>query len=271
MGSLDLYSQDWCETVFESKNKEYGAYQDRKKSGMRHLRAIIIASSLFTLAIASPMIIDKIKPAQKDQVLDVTMLADIKVEETKKEENKVLEEIPPPPPELKSTIKFVPPKVTNDAESEEQMKTQEELQETKLQISIKDVEGTNDSTGVDVSELVDETKKITEEKEEEPLAIVEQMPDFPGGTEELLKYIGQNTKYPALARETEVQGVVYVNFVVERDGRISSVKVIRGIGAGCDEEAVRVVKTMPQWNPGRQNGKPVRVSFNIPIRFQLSK
>ncbi len=100
--------------------------------------------------------------------------------------------------------------------------------------------------------------------------VVEKMPQFPGGTSQLMKYLGDNIKYPAEAKEKGIQGRVYVNFVVEADGSISSVNVLRGIGAGCDEEAIRVVSNMPAWTPGEQRGKPVRVSFNLPIKYALN-
>ncbi|HAW59166.1 MAG TPA: energy transducer TonB [Bacteroidales bacterium] len=106
-------------------------------------------------------------------------------------------------------------------------------------------------------------------EEQEIFTIVESMPEFPGGEEARMKFLLQNIKYPQIARESGIQGVVYVTFVVEPDGSITNVKVIRGIGGGCDEEAVRVVKMMPKWIPGNQRGKPVRVQFNMPIKFTL--
>jgi len=99
--------------------------------------------------------------------------------------------------------------------------------------------------------------------------IVEEMPTFPGGEAELFKYLAKNIKYPQMASDAGISGVVYVTFVVGRDGKITDVKVLRGIGGGCDEEAVRVVKSMPPWKPGKQRGKPVTVQYNLPIRFTL--
>ena len=99
--------------------------------------------------------------------------------------------------------------------------------------------------------------------------VVEQMPAFPGGQGALMKYLAEHIKYPELAKESGIQGRVFINFVVEPDGSIDHVKVLRGIGGGCDEEAVRVVKSMPRWIPGKQRGKPVRVSFNLPVKFAL--
>ncbi|MCU0320328.1 MAG: energy transducer TonB [Flavobacteriales bacterium] len=104
----------------------------------------------------------------------------------------------------------------------------------------------------------------------EPLTIAEVMPEFPGGKDALFAYIGKNLKYPERAQEEGIEGVVYVTFVVEADGKISGVSVLRGIGGGCNEEAVRVVSGMPNWTPGMQAGKPVWVKYNLPIRYKLA-
>jgi len=103
----------------------------------------------------------------------------------------------------------------------------------------------------------------------EIFTIVEDSPEFPGGQDSLMSYLMNNIKYPHAAMEDAIQGTVYVTFVIETDGAVSHVKVLRGIGGGCDEEAVRVVSSMPAWKPGYQRGKPVRVQFNLPIRFIL--
>ena len=108
-----------------------------------------------------------------------------------------------------------------------------------------------------------------EVEEEQIFTIVEEMPSFPGGEAELFKYLGKNIKYPEMANSAGISGVVYVTFVVDKDGKIKDVKVLRGIGGGCDEEAVRVVKNMPAWKPGKQRGKSVTVQYNLPIRFTL--
>lgn len=98
---------------------------------------------------------------------------------------------------------------------------------------------------------------------------VEEMPQFPGGEKALYAYVTKQLKYPELAKENEIQGTVYVTFVIQVDGTITNPKVVRGIGGGCDEEAIRIVKGMPNWTPGKQGGKPVRVQYNLPIRFKL--
>lgn len=125
----------------------------------------------------------------------------------------------------------------------------------------------NSEVGEFVAPVQDDDEPIIVEAE--IFTIVEEQPGFPGGESALMQYLGNNIKYPQLARESNIQGTVFVTFVVEPDGSISNVKTLRGIGGGCDEEALRVVKSMPRWTPGKQRGKPVRVQFNLPIRFVL--
>jgi len=121
-----------------------------------------------------------------------------------------------------------------------------------------------------------ETFVAQETKEEEPqiqeqeiFVFVEEQPEFPGGEEALMNYLISNIHYPEQAKELDIQGTVIIEFVVETDGSVTNVVVKRGIGGGCDEEAVRVVKSMPKWKPGKQRGKPVRVRYTLPVRFQL--
>ena len=128
--------------------------------------------------------------------------------------------------------------------------------------------GTDDPTAEMPDVMPTEDQQIVEEKVE-PYLVVEQMPDFPGGESELYKYLQETIKYPPLAREAGIQGTVYVKFVVNKSGKISDVVILRGIGGGCDEEAVRVVQAMPDWKPGRQNGLPVPVYFTLPVKFIL--
>ena len=123
------------------------------------------------------------------------------------------------------------------------------------------------------NEVIDEYVPVEVEEEEvveqEIFQIVEEMPSYPGGDQKLMEYIAKNIKYPQIARESGIQGRVFVGFVVEPDGHVSNVKLLRGIGGGCDEEAMRVIKSMPKWKPGKQRGKAVRVSYQIPVMFEL--
>jgi len=120
-----------------------------------------------------------------------------------------------------------------------------------------------------VQEYVPVTEQEDEIEEKQIFTIVEKAPSFPGGDAARIKFMQDNIKYPQMAKESGIQGTVYITFVVERNGSVSKVKILRGIGGGCDEEAIRVVKAMPKWNAGKQRGKPVRVQFNMPIKFIL--
>jgi len=148
-------------------------------------------------------------------------------------------------------------------------------QTTQLEIVQDDVEVEDIEINAEVeqNEVIEEyvAPEVVEEEvvEQEIFKIVEEMPAFPGGEAKLMEYVAKNVKYPQIARETGVQGRVYVNFVVEPDGSVSNVSVLRGIGGGCDEEAIRVVKSMPKWKPGKQRGKAVRVSYMLPVNFKL--
>ncbi len=108
-------------------------------------------------------------------------------------------------------------------------------------------------------------------QKEDVFVVVEKMPAYPGGDEARIKFLKENMKYPQEARQKGISGRVFVTFVVEKDGSTTNVKILRGIGGGCDEEAIRVVSLMPAWNPGLEKGKPVRVQFNLPIMFSLEK
>ena len=148
-------------------------------------------------------------------------------------------------------------------------------QTTQLEIVQDDVEVEDIEINADVdqNEVIEEYVPVEVEEEEvqeqEIFQIVEEMPAYPGGDAKLMEYVAKNIKYPQIARETGIQGRVFVGFVVEPDGSVSNVKVLRGIGGGCDEEAMRVVKSMPKWKPGKQRGKAVRVSYMLPVNFKL--
>ncbi len=200
-------------------------------------------------------------------------MSNIPVEPEIPEENIIKEEAAPPPPPLKTTVQFVPPTIVEDEEVvEDKMVGQEEIQETKIQISVADVKGTDDKHGIDIAELR-EHKQIVQEKpvEEKPFVTVEQMPTFPGGEAEMMRFITNELKYPVVAQEQGIQGRVTIRFVVTKTGAISDVQVVRGIDPSCDKEAVRVVRAMPNWIPGKQNGLNVPVYFTLPIVFRLKQ
>ena len=148
-------------------------------------------------------------------------------------------------------------------------------QTTQIQVVEDDVEvdDVEINAEVDQNEVIEEyiAPEVEEEEvvEAEIFTIVEEMPEFPGGMQKLADYLAKNIKYPQMARESGIQGRVFVNFVVEPDGHVSNVNVMRSLGGGCDEEAMRVVKAMPKWKPGKQRGKAVRVSYILPVNFKL--
>ena len=154
---------------------------------------------------------------------------------------------------------------------DEELKTQDELMSTKTAIGTFDVKGNDDANGeiLKAKEVIAEPEPPKHEEENKVFDIVEQQPLFPGGPAALLKYLSEHTKYPVVAQENGVQGRVTVQFVVEKDGSISDVHVLRGVDPSLDKEAVRVVKSMPRWTPGKQNGITVRVNYRVPVLFRL--
>ena len=207
-------------------------------------------------------------PKSIDKELRVRTISDIKLEKPK--ENNVLKDVPPPPPPLvRNTVKFTPPVIKPDEQvnAEDEPKMQKEVVEQKAAIGAVDFnKGTDDVTAPIA--MTKENTKISEDADA-PFIIVEQMPQFPGGEKEMLKFIYDNLKYPLLAQEMGVSGTVIINFVIDREGQITNIKVSRSIGGGCDEEAIRVLGKMPRWSPGRQGGKTVRVSYTLPFKFIL--
>jgi protein TonB len=180
-------------------------------------------------------------------------------------------------PSLLRTAEVVEEEMVDITKQEEQKPQPVEVpkQTTQLEIVQDDVEVEDIEINAEVeqNEVIEEyvAPEIEEEEvvEQEIFQIVEEMPSFPGGEQKLLEFVAKNTKYPQIARESGIQGRVFIGFVVEPDGSISNVKVLRGIGGGCDEEAVRVIKSLPKWKPGKQRGKAVRVSYQIPVNFKL--
>jgi len=268
---IDLTSPRWTSLVFEGKNKEYGAYEMRNDSSNRHLKALILVTIVGLAVIFLPKIISNIIPKDKEVFRDdEVVLVDLDVNNEVSQENQI-EEIKPvaPPPMLKATVQFVPPVVVKDDEvTEQKMLTQEELTETDKQISVATVEGTKD--GVDILYLA-EHKVITEAPKDKIFEHVEQMPTFPGGDTELMKWLRDNIQYPTIASEQGIQGRVVLRFVVRPDGSVDDVQIVRSLEPSCDKEAVRAVKKMPRWIPGRQNGNPVSVWYNLPVQFKLQQ
>ena len=272
MSKIDLTSTAWCDLIFQGRNKSYGAYKMRQDLGRRQMAALIIVIVIAVVGFSLPRLIQMAIPEKKVEMVEVTQLSQL--EEAEVKDKNIIKKVDPvaPPPALKSTIKFTPPVIKKDEEvpDDEQLKSQDELQESKVQISIADVKGNDELNGKDIADLKEVITKAPEEKvEEKPYTMVEQMPEFPGGQAELLKYIHDNLRYPTIAQENGVQGKVYVRFVVSATGNVEDVTVMRSLDPSCDKEAIRVIKSLPKWIPGKQNGRNVPVYYTVPITFRL--
>lgn len=276
MSKIDLISSDWVDLVFEGRNKAYGAYRLRKSTTKRNILAMVAVVLLLVVA----FIILTVKNFVDEQRAKVAMTqvaeltnyeqpkkkAEVKQKKVEVEPERVVERV-------KSSIKFTAPVIKKDEEvkPDEELKTQDELMSTKTAIGTFDVKGNDDANGeiLKAKEVIAEPEPPKHEEENKVFDIVEQQPMFPGGPAALVKYLSEHTKYPVVAQENGVQGRVTVQFVVEKDGSISDVHVLRGVDPSLDKEAVRVVKSLPRWTPGKQNGITVRVNYRVPVLFRL--
>ena len=273
MAKIDLTSKDWCELIFEGRNKAYGAYSMRQGSAKRHNMATLIVVVAVILIIVLPMLIKFITPEKENKIVvtEVTTLAKLPDAEIKRNEElqPAMRPTTPPPP-LKSSIKFTAPVIKKDEEvgEEDEIKSQDELAARgNVAISVADVKGNDEIDGQDIADFKD---FIAPEVEEEEVYIaVEEMPMFPGGEEALMKYIRDHLQYPQIAVERGLEGRVTVRFVVNKDGYVQDVTVLRGVHELLDREAVRVIQSLPRFAPGRQNGNAVNVYYNVPVAFRL--
>ena len=280
MSKIDLKSREWCELVFEGRNKAYGAYDLRAKSGRRHLYAIIdiiigiiVIGALIGIFLAAQEAIKNSFAVEEDLV---TELSELKKEEPKKEEKKV--EIPQEQKQeiqkvaVKASIAFTVPEIVDQVDDTKKLKNQDELNRSNISIASQDYEG-DSKDGINIDDLRDNqsaggtSAPVEEEATVHP--VVEQMPQFPGGEAALLKYVATHLKYPAIAQEQEISGVVTLRFVVLEDGSVGDVIIMKSLEKHCDEEAKRVVKSLPRFIPGKQQGKAVRVWYTLPVRYVL--
>ncbi|MEJ8758573.1 energy transducer TonB [Pontibacter sp. H259] len=258
--------------VFAGRNKAYGAYLLRKLYNSHLTKAAIVATLLFALFISMPLISKMIggeeEVIETDRVVTEVDLAPPPPLEENTPPPPPPPDLPPPPPPVRATVKYTPPVVKRDNEvaEEEEVPDVEKLEE--IDAGTKTVEGSKDAP-VDLGDIDGTSDVVAEVIEEKPYDYVEQMPAFPGGEAELNKWVAKNTRYPTQAQRAGIEGLVVVSFVVGKDGSISEVKVLKSLGSGTDEEAMRVVKAMPKWNPGKQNGRSVPVRYTYPFRFQI--
>lgn len=275
MAKIDLISNEWADIVFQGRNKVYGAYQLRRSTGKRNIWAMVFVAAVAAVTYLGLAAYNSYQEAQKakfEAEMEASLLEakkEAKVE--KKTETPKVEQVQKVE-KVKSSIAFTPPVIKKDSEvkPEEEMKTQDELKETKTAIGAFDVKG-NDEAGGTVLKAVEEIAAPEPPKHEEEqnkiFEVVEQQPQFPGGS--VNGWLADHIKYPVVAAENGISGRVVVQFVVERDGSVSQVRVVRGVDPSLDKEAQRVISSMPKWIPGKQNGSAVRVKYTVPVTFRL--
>ena len=275
MAKVDLVSLEWTDLVFEGRNQAYGAYQLRKETSKRNIWSTIfvaLMAVLLYLGLTFENMVEANRTVENTQIVEVTNLRDKKKvakverkEEIKIEPERIVEKV-------KSSIKFTAPVIKKDNLVDEKDEIRlDEIEKSNKAIGALTVEGT-DEVGGEVLKIKDEIAQPEPPKAVEDnkiFEVVEQKPSFPGGDGALMSWLSQNIKYPSIAAEIGVQGRVIVQFVVEKDGSITDVKIAKSVDPSLDKEAARVIKSMPHWIAGRQNGSPVRVRFTVPVTFKL--
>lgn len=287
--SIDLTSKEWRDLVFEGKNKEYGAYQMRQKSPKRHWVAIVctVVGLLVLGAIIWGYTSYSNKKAEEEALAKAAEMQAAAMaaaeEEAPEEEEEEIEEIKYEEPEEVVEEAIAAQMVTEIAiedvvDKEREVKTVEEVQQNEAQIGAVNQEGK-----IDISQVNDAVKevvvapvapKVEPIKKPEPEKIfeaVEEKATFPGGQAAMMKWLGNNIKYPEIAQQNGTEGKVTVKFTVEKDGSISNPTIAKGVDKDLDREAIRVVKKMPHWKPGKNNGVAVRSYFYLPVVFKLQK
>ena len=276
MAKVDLIDNSWVDLVFEGKNQAYGAYQLRKDTGKRNVKALLWVligiGLIFAIAYANLAIQNAMKQnVSVETDVELSKLAQKKEAKVERKEPVKVEMEQKVVEKVKSSVKFTAPEIKKDDEvkPEDELKSQDDLSKTNTAIGAFDVKGNDEAEGEVLKAkevVVDEKPK---EEETKVFDVVEQMPQFPGGPNALFEYLSKNIKYPVVAEENGIQGRVIVTFVVERDGSITDVKVAKSVDPSLDKEAMRVVKSMPHWIPGKQNGAAVRVKYTVPVTFRL--
>ncbi len=286
--NVDLTSKEWRDLVFEDKNKEFGAYQLRKQSDRRHNLAalyaliglvvvilLVIGYSKYSEYKAEQDRLAMIEERERMQALEVDMPEEDAQEEEEAPEQKMEMEMPTVPEEVLATVQVTQiaivdaDKVKNEVLD---MDTQKEDNTARGSVNQEGADDVDKFKAVQEQVVVKEEPVKVEEKKPEPEKIfvaVEQPAEFPGGQAAMMKWLSNNIRYPESAQQNGISGRVVVKFVVERDGSVSSPTIVKGVDRDLDQEALRVVKRMPKWQPGKNNGQPVRSYFNLPVTFRL--
>ena len=260
------------EIVFKGRNKNYGAYQLRREYNQTLTNVLLFMIGTAILSYGIKVLIDYYYPQEEfvNTKVDITVIDIIATAI-----NKDIEIVHPPASTIQkpvmNTQQFVVPKIVDDPVEMDELISQQKLTESESNIGTNTVEGNDENTIQVPIEGTGNENSIIEDNPPKIFTIVQEMPEFPGGQIEMIKYIQKNIVYPPSAREAGINGTCYLSFVVNEDGTISNVEVLKGVPGcpECDKEAIRVIKSMPLWIPGKQNGKEVKVLINLPIHFVL--
>lgn len=280
MNATNIIKSDFLDILFDGRNKDYGAYDLRRSEDRRVRNAIIGTTSIALVIIGGYVLSNKLMAAdmhkRKDIAVKETVLKKIEIPE-----EKPLTPPPPPvttpPPPASSSIRVVTPTIAPDdlVRIEDEMPKLDSIGNKSIGLAntvgddLHGVENPFESSGMPGGSVV-EPPKVADRNE--IVSYVEIMPSFPGGEEALSRFLQKNIRYPHMAQENDIEGKVFVQFVVNFEGKISDVQTVGAHrGGGLEEEAMRVVKLMPNWKPGRQNGQSVSVRYNLPIGFRLDK
>lgn len=254
----------WEDIIFENKHKAYGAYVLRKSYTSYVLKATLVASGSLLLGLSFPKIMGAFESDGSEVKQEMVATAQFMELAPPPPIEKVMAP-PPKAPEVQKVVKYVPPKVTKEEVVEEELPTIEEIKNN--QIGTVDVEG---KEGLPIENPVVVVEEGNGAGTDEVFDFVEESPEYSGGMEALAKFLQKNLRYPARASRMGIEGTVYVSFIVDQNGAITEVEVKKGIDQSCDEEAARVISKMPNWKPGKQAGRAVKVRYIMPIKFKLS-
>ena len=290
MSKINLTAKDWCDLVFEGRNKDYGAYRMRALHGKRQLRAVVILllalAGIVAFLLAKNAVAEMMSANLGDNE-QVTEMRELKKEEPKKEEKKVEKPKEQEQPkvqevQVRNTIQMVVPKIVDDdkVDHTKELKSQTELKDSKAAIGIQNI-----ITGSDVGKFTEDLKEgqqasnrntppvaveqKVEKMEVQDNNVVDVPASFPGGEAALRAFVGKNTVYPEIALEQGLQGTVTLRFKVDVDGSISAVTVKKSLSRECDKAAMDVVKKLPRFTPAKTNGRPVPVWFTLPVQFKI--
>lgn len=283
--NVDLTSKEWRDIVFADKNKEFGAYMLRKESDRRHNMAVLYAGIGLIVVILLIMGYSKysdyreeqdrlalIEERERMQALEIETAQEEEAPEEEPEQQKMEMEIPQVPEEVLATVQVTQIAIVDADKVKNEVIDMEQQKEDNTARGVVNQEGQDD---VDNFKAVQEQVQVVPEpvvEKHEPEKIfvaVEQPAEFPGGPAAMMKWLSNNIRYPESAQQNGISGRVVVKFVVEKDGSIGSPSIVKGVDRDLDQEALRVVKRMPKWQPGKNNGQPVRSYFNLPVTFRL--